>query len=439
MANFIDRRLNPRDKSLGNRRRFIRRVRSHVKQAVDEAVKRRNIADIDRGGRVSVPADSINEPHFHHAEEGGRRERVLPGNKHFRAGDRIEKPRRGGGGRGRKGSPDGESEDDFVFALSREELLDVFFEDLELPDMVKRTLKEVVATEPRRAGISMTGTPGNLNVRRTMKNAFGRRLALRRPSDAEIRALRERLFVLESIHDPDHEQRQERMRVEAELDELLRRKRRVPYLDPLDVRYNYFEQQPRPKANAVMFCLMDVSASMGEREKDLAKRFFILLHLFLARRYEKVELVFIRHTHVASEVDEDTFFHARESGGTVVSTALKEMRRIIDERYPAADWNIYAAQASDGDNYAGDSAGCALLLREELMGLCQYFAYIEIIAEEEARFLTSDFNGTELWLAYRGVAADWPNFAMKRIARATDIYPVFRELFAKRKGEAVHA
>ncbi len=439
MANFIDRRLNPRDKSLGNRRRFIRRVRSHVKQAVDEAVKRRSIADVDRGGQVSVPSESIGEPHFHHASEGGRRERVLPGNKHFRAGDRIEKPGKGGGGRGSKGAPDGESEDDFIFALSREELLDVFFEDLELPDMVKRTLKEVVATEPRRAGISMTGTPGNLNVRRTMRNAFGRRLALRRPSDADVRALRERLFALEAICEPDREERRERALIEAELDEILRRKRRIPYLDPLDVRYNYFEPTPRPKANAVMFCLMDVSASMGEREKDLAKRFFVLLHLFLTRRYEKVELVFIRHTHVASEVDEDTFFHARESGGTVVSTALKEMRRIIDERYPAADWNIYAAQASDGDNYTGDSLGCAALLREELMRLCQYFAYIEIIAEEEARFLTSDYNGTELWLAYRGVAASWPNFAMKRIARPGDIYPVLRELFAKRRGEPAHA
>ena len=438
MANFIDRRLNPKDKSLGNRRRFIRRVRAHVKQAVDDAVKRRGIADVDRGGKVSVPADSIGEPHFHHASEGGRRERVLPGNKQFRAGDRIDKPPQGGGGRGRKGAPDGEGEDDFVFVLSRDELLDVFFEDLELPDMVKRTLKEVVAKEPRRAGISVTGTPGNLNVRRTMRNALGRRLALRRPSDATIRALRERIFELEALHEPDGEQRQELSALHGQLEEILRRQKRVPYLDPLDVRYNYFEPKPRPKSNAVMFCLMDVSASMGEREKDLAKRFFVLLHLFLTRRYEKVELVFIRHTHYASEVDEDTFFHSRETGGTVVSTALREMRRIIDERYPSADWNIYAAQASDGDNYTGDSAGCAELLDEALMGLCQYFAYIEIIAEEEARFLKSDRNGTELWLAYRSVAEGWPNFAMKRIARPSDIYPVFRELFAKRKALAAH-
>jgi uncharacterized protein len=181
-----------------------------------------------------------------------------------------------------------------------------------------------------------------------MRNAFGRRLALRRPTDAAVTALRARLFELEEIHEPDPEQRAELLAIRAELDELLRRQKRVPYLDPLDVRYNYFEPKPRPRSNAVMFCLMDVSASMGEREKDLAKRFFVLLHLFLTRRYERVELVFIRHTHYASEVDEETFFHSRETGGTVVSTALQEMHRVIEARYAPSDWNIYAPRHRTG-------------------------------------------------------------------------------------------
>ena len=435
MVNFIDRRLNPKDKSLGNRRRFIRRVRSHVKRAVDEAVRERGIADADRSGTVTVPTDSIQEPHFHHSSEGGRRERVLPGNKHFRTGDQIAKPPGGAGGGGREGSPDGDGEDDFVFVLSRDEFLDIFFEDLELPDLVKRSLREIAATKPRRAGISITGTPGNLNVRRTMRNALGRRLALRRPRDQEAADLRARIFALEEVHEPDAEQREALTALHAELDLLLRRQKLVPWLDPLDVRYNYFEQQPEPNSNAVMFCLMDVSASMGEREKDLAKRFFILLHLFLTRRYDKVELVFIRHTHRASEVDEETFFHARDTGGTVVSTALAEMKRVIEARYPPSEWNIYAAQASDGDNYSGDSDNCAAVLSQELMKLCQYFAYVEIIREEEARFLKSDGSGAELWVAYRTVAAEWPNFAMKRISRPADIYPVFRELFARRAAE----
>ena len=438
MSHFIDRRLNPKDKSLGNRRRFVRRVRATVKKAVDDSVRQRGIADIDREERVSVPADGISEPTFHHAREGGHRERVFTGNKTFHTGDRIEKPPAGGGGRGREGSPDGEGEDDFLFVLSREEFLDIFFEDLELPDLVKRSLKEIRATRPRRAGYSVTGAPANINVRRTMRNALGRRIALKRPKTDEMQALQAQIFELEAVPAPTEEQHAELRELRELFEDALRRQKAIPYLDPLDVRFNYFEPRPEPTANAVMFCLMDVSASMGEREKDLAKRFFVLLHLFLRRRYDRIDLVFVRHTHNAREVDEETFFYSRETGGTVVSTALKEMKRIIDQRYSPREWNIYAAQASDGENFSGDSANCATLLNNELMRLCQYFAYIEIVDENEAPLLSSEENGMELWRAYRKVSAIWPNFAMKRISRRADIYPVFRELFSKQTETAGH-
>lgn len=442
MAHFIDRRLNPKDRSLGNRRRFIKRVRSYVKQAVDESVRGRSIADVDRSGNIAVPAEGMREPHFHYAKTGGRRQWVLPGNKSFRAGDSIDKPPRDGRAGGRKGSRAGEGEDDFTFVLSREEFLDLFFDDLELPDLVKRSLKEIKSTRRQRMGFSVTGTPANLSVARTMQNALSRRIAIRRPSDRDIGALRERIAELEhareSAQRPDNRQHQELKQLHMQLDEMLRRRKRVPYIDPLDVRYRFMEPRPEPNAKAVMFCLMDVSASMGEREKDLAKRFFVLLHLFLSRRYDKVELVFIRHTHHASEVDEDTFFHARDSGGTIVSSALAEMQRVIGDRFSPLEWNIYAAQASDGENYVGDSRNCADILNGSLMKLCQYFAYVEIVGDVEASFLTDGEAGTELWLAYRSIARNWPNFATKRIARPSDIYPVFRELFARKTaGEAV--
>ena len=183
-----------------------------------------------------------------------------------------------------------------------------------------------------------------------------------------------------------------------------------------------------------MFCLMDVSGSMGEREKDLAKRFFILLHLFLRRRYERIDLVFIRHTHTASVVDEDTFFYSRETGGTVVSTALKEMLKEVKENYSPGEWNIYAAQASDGENFAGDSEYCASLLREQIMPLVQYYAYVEILDEREIELFANPQVGAALWRSYLGVAADHENFAMKRVGRPNDTYPVFRELFAKKEG-----
>jgi uncharacterized protein len=429
MPTFIDRRLNPKDKSLGNRRRFFERAREELKRIIRDRVRTEKIADVDAEHSIPMPAHDTKEPRFQPSRETGERQYVLPGNKEFTPGDRIPKPGAAGGARG-PGAGDGETEDDFHFMLSREEVLDLFFDDLELPDMVKLSLKEAVAYKPRRAGFSTAGTPTNINVGRTMRNSYGRRIALSRPKREEVEAIEAEIVSLEA--EPNRhavEQRLEALR--EELMKLERRRRRIPYVDPVDIRFNRFEPQPLPNANAVMFCLMDVSSSMGEREKDLAKRFFVLLHLFLKRRYDRIDIVFIRHTHEAREVDEDTFFYSTQSGGTVVSTALEEMLRIIRERYPLREWNIYVAQASDGDNIAGDSEHCASLLNGELMRLCQYYAYVEIIDERETEIFGATDNGTSLWRAYGTVAATWPNFQMTRIARPAEIYSVFRQLFAK--------
>jgi uncharacterized sporulation protein YeaH/YhbH (DUF444 family) len=425
MPYFVDRRANPKDKSLGNRQRFMKRARAHIKQVVDKSIRERSVKDIGGGETVTIPTGGIDEPSFRHDPRGGTHERVYPGNKEFRGGDRIEKPTGGGAGEGgKKGSDSGGGEDEFQFVLTREEFLDLFFEDLELPDLVKTTLKEVTNVKPRRAGFAVTGTPTNLNLLRTMKNSYGRRLALRRPSADDVEAKQTEADAL-AEDDP------RRSELLAEVERLERRRKLVPFIDPLDLRFNYFQNEPQPNSKAVMFCLMDVSGSMGMREKDLAKRFFVLLHLFLSRRYERTEVVFIRHTHEAKEVDEETFFYSRETGGTVVSTALEEMRRIVRERYPSQEWNIYAAQASDGENHSGDDARCVALLHQDIMPVCQYYAYVEILDERETEIFGNPEYGAALWRAYRTVAEGWGNFAMKRIARPADIYPVFRELFAK--------
>jgi hypothetical protein len=210
----------------------------------------------------------------------------------------------------------------------------------------------------------------------------------------------------------------------------------VAFVDPLDVRFNAFAEQPVPASQAVMFCLMDVSGSMGEREKDLAKRFYMLLHLFLRRRYEKVDVVFVRHTHDAQEVDEEEFFYSRQSGGTIVSTALEKMLEIQRERYATADWNIYVAQASDGYTQSGDARRCVEMLNNDVMPLCQYYSYIEILDEREMEVFASEDSGAELWRAYRTVAEGWESFATKRISKPADIFPVFRELFRKAEAAA---
>ncbi len=428
MPIFIDRRLNPKDKSLGNRQRFLRRARNELKRSIREQIRTGRIADVDAEHTVSMPASGTSEPSFQNAADSGEREHKLPGNKRFAPGDRLPKPRQGDGS-----STPGlkESEDDFRFVLSREEVLDLFFEDLELPDLVKINLKEILAYKPRRAGFAASGAPTNINVGRTMRNSHGRRIALKRPSREEIETIAQQIATLEEEGTPDAPAGARIALLREELERLERRRRLVAYVDPVDIRYNRFEAQPLPNTNAVMFCLMDVSGSMGEREKDLAKRFFVLLHLFLKRRYDSIDIVFIRHTHEAKEVDEETFFYSTQSGGTVVSTALEEMRRIIEARYPSHEWNIYAAQASDGDNFTADSERCIALLDGEIMRLCQYFAYVEIIDERESHIFGSTNNGTSLWHAYEAVSARWPNFQMSRIATAADIYPVFRRLFTR--------
>lgn len=429
MPIFIDRRLNPKDKSLGNRQRFLKRAREELKRSIRDQIRAGRIADADAEHTVPMPERGTGEPSFNNARNSGRRQHILPGNKHFSPGDLIPKPGQGGGG-GASSPGNTASEDDFRFVLSREEVLDLFFEDLELPDMVKLNLKEILAFKPRRAGFAATGSPTNINVGRTMRNSHGRRIALRRPKQAELDAVLQEIATLELV--PSSAAASQRIAaLREDLDRLERRRRRIAYVDPVDIRFNRFDPQPVPNANAVMFCLMDVSGSMGEREKDLAKRFFVLLHLFLKRRYERIEIVFIRHTHLAQEVDEDTFFYNTQSGGTVVSTALEEMHRIIEERYPAREWNIYAAQASDGDNFAGDSERCKALLNGKLMRLCQYFAYVEIIDEREAHIFRTTENGTSLWRAYSEIDLRWPNFQMSRIATPADIYPVFRHLFGR--------
>jgi uncharacterized sporulation protein YeaH/YhbH (DUF444 family) len=433
-VNVIDRRLNPSGKSLPNRQRFIRLAKAAIKDAVSRSIKERALGDVESKEVVSIPMKRIAEPRLRHASQGGDRDQVLPGNKEFVRGDTLPKPKSGEGDKGSKGSPDGEGEDEFRFTISAEEYLSALFDELELPDLAKAQLKDTSVVRWHRAGHSSSGSPTNLNLVRTLRHSLARRICLGRPKatdlamlDAEIADLRAKddCGVLYEAQIADIQARRRALRAKAQ---------RIAYIDPVDLRYNRFEAVPQPSAQAVMFCLMDVSGSMTEDMKDLAKRFFLLLHLFLSRQYEHVDVVFIRHTSEAKEVDEDTFFHSRETGGTVVSTALAEMRRIVEDRYPVDEWNIYAAQASDGDNYASDSATCIQLLSEEILPICQYFAYVEVYDPRQEEIFLSSLNVSELWRDYATVAR--PNFAMKRVFSKSDVFPVLHQLFAKTRKAA---
>jgi len=435
-VNLIDRRLNPSGKSLPNRQRFIRLAKAAIKDAVARSIRERALGDVESKEVVSIPMKRIAEPRLRHSSQGGDRDQVLPGNKEFVRGDTLPKSKSGEGGKGSKGSPDGEGEDEFRFTISAEEYLNALFEELELPDLAKAQLKDTAVVRYHRAGHSASGSPTNLNLVRTLRHSLARRICLGRPKAADLAALDEEIADLEALEDRGMAFDAQLAEIEARRRALRGKAQRVAYIDPVDLRYNRFEAVPQPSAQAVMFCLMDVSGSMTEDMKDLAKRFFLLLHLFLSRQYQHVDVVFIRHTSEAKEVDEETFFNSRETGGTVVSTALAEMRRVIEDRYPVDEWNIYAAQASDGDNYSSDSQTCLQLLTEEILPICQYFAYVEVYDPRQEEIFLSSLNVSELWKDYASVAPARPNFAMKRVFSKSDVFPVLHQLFAKTRKAA---
>ena len=416
---IIDRRLNPGSKSLENRQRFLRRAKALVQGAVKKASQDRDIRDVLEGGEVSIPLDGMDEPRFR--REGGTRDMVLPGNKKFVEGDWL--PRSGESARKGTGPGEGDSEDAFRFVLSRDEFVDLFLDDLELPDLAKRKLAEAESEGLRRAGYATSGSPANLSVGRTVRLALARRVALRRPRPETIAELEAELAECDETR---------RVELLAEIETLKAKLRRIPFIDSIDVRYRRFETVPKPVAQAVMFCLMDVSGSMSEHMKDLAKRFYMLLYVFLTRRYRHVEIVFIRHTDRAEEVDEQTFFHSPATGGTVVSSAFETMKGIVAARYRPQDWNIYAAQASDGDNSYGDGEITAQLLRDSILPVTQYFAYLEVGDEDEPRHGGSN---SSLWGAYENLRAEGQPLAMRKVNARGEIFPVFRELFQRRQGE----
>jgi len=422
---IIDRRLNPGGKSLVNRQRFLRRAKALVQRAVRDSLSDRSIKDLDQEREISIGRESISEPVLRRAPTGGNREHILPGNEEYLEGDELPRPAGGSGG----GGPDagtGNGEDEFRFVLTREEFLELFLDDLELPDLAKRRLVAGQIQGIRRAGYTTSGSPSTLSITRTMRNSLSRRIALKRPGAPELHMLDEQIERLEELDD-DPEQLEQ---LRSERAALERRRRIISYIDPIDLRYRRYEPMPRPVAQAVMFCLMDVSGSMTEHMKDLAKRFFALLHLFLTRCYRHVEVVFIRHTDRAEEVDENTFFYSQETGGTLVSSALETMLAIVAARYRPADWNIYVAQASDGDNLSLDNSKATTLLRDSILPITQYFAYLEV-GREDPMSEGSVPRRSDLWQAYDPIAADRRGFVMRKVHHRREIYPVFRELFQR--------
>ena len=391
-------------------------------------IQDRKIDNTDGGENIHIPKDGITEPTFDHDWSTGKKKYVRPGNKDYQAGDTLPKPQGGGGSQSGKGQGSDDmdpAEDEFEFAISKKEFYDIFFEDLELPNLKDKEIVEIKHYKSVREGYRREGSMSNLDMLQSYKNSLGRRLALKRPPKKTLNELED------ALSNADDEKEQEEI-----LDKIMKIKkkyRQIPFFDDNDMRFRNYTQKPQPNTKAVMFCIMDVSYSMGEHEKDLSKRFFMLLYMFLERKYEHTDIVFLRHHNQAKEVEEDEFFKGRETGGTVVSSAIDLLVDIQKDRYPTNEWNIYVAQCSDGDNCsAADSIDCCQTIENKILPIAQYFAYIQTEYSRNTiggQFFNSEYS---LWSHYSTLKDKHKHFEMKQVAGTEDIWKVFVELFQKK-------
>jgi uncharacterized protein len=416
---IVDRRPE-KGKSTANRQRVLKRLDSALKAQVDKLIARKKLKEHDAAVEVSVERKDVKEPSFALDSGTGTSGRIVPGNEHYRVGDKIPRDpsqRQGRGSGSGAGEGESDDEDTFRFALSREEYLSLLFDELELPALVKKDLLEIDENRFRRGGVVRYGNPGTVCVARTFKASIGRRVAAEAQHEEALEAAEAALNIALADAVPARV-----YAAELALKEVQQRGADIPFLDPVDLRHRALVEVQAPRTAAVMFCLMDVSSSMDETRKDLAKRFFTLLYLFLTRKYQKVELIFIRHTDQAQEVDEDTFFNGTQAGSTKVVSALVKMQEIIAQRFPASHYNIFGAQASDGDSFGADSTESSAYLISQLLPFSRYFVYAEVGDRPE-------HGSTSLWAAYDDIECE--HFNMATVRARDEVYPALAKLFQR--------
>ncbi len=368
---IYDRRKLGKNKSVGNRKRFLKRYKEYIKEKLDEKTDEYTIKDVAKPKQITIKRDSLNEPKFNLDPKSGNQTKTLTGNRTYAKGDTIRKPS-ANGGKGRAGRGDDE-EEDFTFTLTKEEFVDLFFEDMELPNFIKK---------------SLVGSDKYIR-----KKAIARRIATRAT---------------------------------------YKEGKKPPFLDEFDLRYDYYTKRPIPIRKAVMFCVLDSSASMGQEEKDIAKKFFMLLYLFLEKSYEAIDIRFIRHTTTAMEVDEKQFFYSRLCGGTQVSPALHLIDTIIKKDYDPTVYNIYVAQASDGDNFTVDNGDLLEAIEHVVLPQVQYFAYIEIKCQDpEYLAYRAEWSAETVYDLYRPVSERNHKLNCRIVNGPEDVYPALKDLFKK--------
>lgn len=416
---IIDRRQDNKYNGDASRKQFIDRFRGHLKKRVDDLVKDAKIKDLvgkDKQ-KVKVPEDMTSIPSWGYASGTGDHGFVRSGNDKYETGDVFHVRKRGGSMGGGAGNG-GDQKDDFEFLLSQQEFLDLYFENLELPNFIKKGMKKIYHQVRQRAGFCKRNIPVHLDVRKTFLEKTKRKIIWTGLREERLAQLEVKLLTL-----PEGKERDMCLH---EIEQL--KKRKGSYLRETDLRFRKFTLKKKPINHAVVFCVMDVSGSLQEREKSIAKHFYVLFCMFLNKLYESLEIRFIRHHHEARLVDEEEFFHGRDSGGTTISTAFTLVNDIIDNEYDVAHTNIYVAYAGDGENNPEDNKIVFNLLRNTLIPKLQFFAYLQVMPE---------YNMMRLSLAnFHNQVKRFKELYPEKVGSTfasdqSQVYRVFQDLFKK--------
>lgn len=438
---FVDRRQTGRGKSLNNRQKLLKRIK--------ESIKSSKPSDIDTGGiRISgqphgtqsftnpikVTRAALSEPTFHYDTQSGEYDVVLFGNDHWLKGDRFpvrsHNEDEDGIGEGEVGQGD-DGEDDFIINISRTEFFDVFFEDCELPNLLETNEKDAPEAVWQRAGFQKIGTPGQLSIIRSFKLSKARRLALTINSREELKKLEE---YLNKLMAEDYELSpengidtwiQEVQSITLQISELKTKINSVITFENLDLRFRRYDKIQVKTTDAVFCMLMDVSGSMDEGKKLMARKFFSLQYAFIKRKYPQTDLIFIAHTSDAEELTEEEFFSTRLSGGTVVSPAWILAHKIIRERYDPSLTNIYLSYAGDGDNWVNDNEN----VKKEIIDLLhklRHAVYVQV-----GRNFAVSFAGATLWNTIENIASEYKKLALIQIDDENEVFDAFKTIYAK--------
>ncbi len=426
------------DRSAGDRLRHRQKVRESIRENIADIIAEESIIGKDKDRVIKVPLRGIKEYRFVFGDNSGG---ASQGDGDSRPGQVVGKTGKDGPGKGDEHAGDRPGVDYYETDVTLEELIEIMFEDLELPNLERRALREIQSDySSRRKGYRKVGIRIRLDKRRTAKQRVMRMLASDKRHSADARALEASRAGRDRDIGADAD-------VEGALDEIAleegtldletlvdeegftpstgatfqRVHRRFPFHQD-DLRYKHVEIDTKEESNAAVICIMDTSGSMDTMKKYLARSFFFLLYQFISTRYRNVEIVFIAHHTEASEVTEEEFFHKGESGGTFISSGYAKALEIIAARYHPSLWNLYAFHCSDGDNFDSDNPA-ALKDAEELAEICNLFGYGEI------KPLGSRYYESSMLNVFRRIQA--PNFHTVLIERKEDIWPSFKAFLAK--------